>query len=115
MLNVSQNVIALTIVAIGTSLPELVTSVVASRKGEIDIAIGNVVGSNIFNVFFILGLSSAISPITYGFESFIDIIVTLVASVVVYCLLLINKRIGNKKGIILLLMYAIYMFYILIR
>lgn len=115
MLNVSQNVIALTIVAIGTSLPELVTSVVASRKGEVDIAIGNVVGSNIFNVFFILGLSSSISPITYGFDSFIDIIVVLAASIIVYSLLLINKRIGNKKGIILLGLYAIYMVYILMR
>ena len=115
MLNVSQNVIALTVVAIGTSLPELVTSVIASRKGEVDIAIGNVVGSNIFNVFFILGLSSAISPITYGFESFIDIIVVLGASVLVYGLLLINKRIGNKKGIILLIAYAMYMVYILVR
>lgn len=115
MLNVSQNVIALTVVAIGTSLPELVTSVVASRKGEVDIAIGNVVGSNIFNVFFILGLSSAISPITFGVESFIDIIVTLAASIMVYLLLLKNKRFGNKKGIILLAFYVIYMIYILMR
>lgn len=115
MLNISQNVIALTIVAIGTSLPELVTSVVASKKGEVDIAIGNVVGSNIFNIFFILGLSSAISPITFEIESFIDIIVMVVASVIVYLLLLKNKRIGNKKGIILLALYAIYMVYILMR
>lgn len=115
MFNVSQNVIALTIVAIGTSLPELVTSVVASKKGEVDIAIGNVVGSNIFNVFFILGLSSAISPITFGLESFIDIIVMLAASVGTYILLLKNKRIGNKKGIILLASYAVYMAYILVR
>lgn len=115
MLNISQNIIALTIVAIGTSLPELVTSVVASKKGEADIAIGNVVGSNIFNIFFILGLSSAISPITFGIESFIDIIVMVVASVIVYLLLLKNKRIGNKKGIILLALYAVYMVYILMR
>lgn len=115
MLHVSQNVIALTIVAIGTSLPELVTSVIASKKGEADIAIGNVVGSNIFNIFFILGLSSAISPITFGIDSFIDIIVMLLASVMVYLLLLKNKRIGNKKGIILLVAYAIYMVYILMR
>ena len=115
MLNVSQNVIALTIVAIGTSLPELVTSVVASKKGEGDIAIGNAVGSNIFNIFFILGLSSTISPITFGFESFIDIIVMVVASIVVYLLLLKNNRIGNKKGIILLFLYAIYLVYILMR
>ncbi len=115
MFNVSQNVIALTIVAIGTSLPELVTSVVASRKGEVDIAIGNVVGSNIFNIFFILGLSSAISPITFGLDSFIDIIFMLVASIGTYLLLLKNNRIGNKKGIILLASYAIYMVYILMR
>lgn len=115
MLNVSQNVIALTIIAIGTSLPELVTSVVATKKGEADIAIGNVVGSNIFNIFFILGLSSAISPITFGLDSFIDIIVMTVSSVVAYLLLLKNKRIGNKKGIILLGMYIVYMIYILMR
>lgn len=115
MLNVSQNVIALTIVAIGTSLPELVTSVVASRKGEVDIAIGNVVGSNIFNIFFILGLSSAISPITFGVETFIDILVMVASSFMVYILLLKNMRIGNKKGIILLTSYALYMVYILMR
>lgn len=115
MLNVSQNVIALTIVAIGTSLPELVTSAVAAKKGESDIAIGNVVGSNIFNVFFILGLSATISPITYGIESFIDIIIMLISSVMVYLLTLKNFRIGNKKGIILLATYALYMVYILIR
>lgn len=114
-LNISQNVIALTIVAIGTSLPELVTSVVASKKGEVDIAIGNVVGSNIFNIFFILGLSSAISPITYGVESFIDIIFMFICNIVVYLFILKNMRIGNKKGIILLGMYALYMIYILVR
>lgn len=114
-LNISQNVIALTIVAIGTSLPELVTSVIASKKGEVDIAIGNVVGSNIFNVFFILGLSSAISPISYGLDSFIDIVIMLVATIGVYLLLLKNMRIGNKKGIILLVSYALYMIYILVR
>ena len=115
MLNISENVIALTIVAIGTSLPELVTSVVAAKKGESDIAIGNVVGSNIFNIFFILGLSSFVSPITFGFDSFIDIIIVLVASIVVYLLTLKNNRLGNKKSIILLGGYAAYLAYILIR
>lgn len=115
MFHVSQNVIALTIVAIGTSLPELVTSVVAAKKGKADIAIGNVVGSNIFNIFFILGLSSAISPITFGIETFIDIIVMVTASIIVYLLLLKNKSIGNKKGIILLAAYILYMLYILMR
>lgn len=115
MFNISQNVIALTIVAIGTSLPELVTSVVAARKGEVDIAIGNVVGSNIFNIFFILGISSVISPITFDINSFIDIVVMLISTIVVYLLLLKNMRIGNKKGILLLGMYALYMVYILMR
>ena len=115
LLHVSDNVIALTIVAIGTSLPELVTSAVAAKKGESDIAIGNVVGSNIFNVFFILGLSATISPITYGLESFIDIIIMLISSVLVYLLTLKNFRIGNKKGIILLSTYVLYMVYILVR
>lgn len=115
MLNVSQNVIALTIVAIGTSLPELVTSAIAAKKGESDIAIGNVVGSNIFNIFFILGLSATISPITYGFNSFIDIVIMAAASIMVYLLTLKNNRIGNKKGLILLGSYALYMAYIFIR
>lgn len=115
MLHVSQNVIALTIVAIGTSLPELVTSAVAVKKGETDIAIGNVVGSNIFNIFFILGISSVISPIVYGFESYIDIIIMLVASIGVYLLTLKNSRIGKKKSIILLGSYAMYLIYILTR
>ncbi len=115
MFNVSQNVIALTIVAIGTSLPELVTSAVAARKGETDIAIGNVVGSNIFNIFFILGISATISPITYGFDSFVDIIIMLISSVMVYLLTLKNFRIGNKKGLILLGSYILYMICILVR
>ena len=108
-------IIGLTIVALGTSAPEAAVSITASIKGANEIAIGNVVGSNIFNIFFILGLSSTISPITYGFETFIDIIVMTSASIIVYLLLLKNKRIGNKKGIILLAMYISYMVYILIR
>lgn len=115
LLGVSDNVIALTIVAIGTSLPEMVTSIMATKKGEVDIAIGNVVGSNIFNVFFILGLSSAISPITFTLESFYDIIVMTIASFGVYFLLLKNYRIGNKKGPLMVLAYVIYLIYILMR
>ena len=115
MLNVSQNVIALTIVAIGTSLPELVTSVVASRKQEDDIAIGNVVGSNMFNIFFVLGISSAISPITFGIESFYDIMVMIAAGAIVYLFLLKDRKLDYKNGVILLLMYVGYMAYILMR
>ena len=114
-MHISQNVIALTIVAVGTSLPELVTSIVATKKGELDIAIGNVVGSNIFNVFFILGLSSVISPITFGLESFVDIIVSLIATILTYSLLLHKNNIGKKKSIMLLITYIIYLIYIIYR
>lgn len=114
-MHISQNVIALTIVAVGTSLPELVTSIVATKKGELDIAIGNVVGSNIFNVFFILGLSSVISPITFGLESFIDIIVSLLATIFTFILILNKNSIGKKKSFILLVTYIIYLIYIIYR
>ena len=115
MFNISERIIALTIVAIGTSLPEIVTSVVAIKKGITDIAIGNVIGSNIFNVFFVLGLSSTISPITFGMESFIDVIVMFLASIVVYIMLRNNKKIDKKASIILLSIYVLYMIGIFIR
>lgn len=114
-LGVSDNVIALTVVAIGTSLPELVTSVMAVKKGETDIAIGNVVGSNIFNIFFILGLASTVSPITFGLESFIDMIIMGICGLVVFFMVLKNYRIGNKKGPVLIAMYIAYTIYILAR
>lgn len=115
IVGISDNVIALTVVAIGTSLPELVTSVVAAKKKETDIAIGNVIGSNIFNIFFILGLSSTVSPITFGLESLTDIIIMLLAGILVFILTLKNYRIGNKKGLLLVSLYIIYIIYILIR
>lgn len=112
---VSEKVIALTIVAIGTSLPELVTSVIAARKNETDLAIGNVVGSNIFNILFILGISSVISPLTIDFTAFIDIIVMSVTGVIVFALLKNKNEITKRKGILLLVMYFAYLAYILIR
>ena len=115
MLNISQHVIALTIVSIGTSLPELVTFVVATRKGETDLAIGNVVGSNIFNIFMILGLSTSISPIAFNTESLTSVIFLFLVSIGVYLLLLKNYRIGNKKGIILLATFIIYTIYLLVK
>ena len=115
MLKVTDHVIALTIVAVGTSLPELVTSVVATKKGEVDIAIGNVIGSNIFNILFILGLTSVICPLSVVAVSFIDIIIMLVVSVIVFLFLSKNYRIGKAKGITMLLMYVAYIIYIVIR
>ena len=69
----SQTLIGLTIIAMGTSLPELVTSIVASRKDEVDMALGNVIGSNIFNILFVLGVAAAISPVGFALENIIDI------------------------------------------
>lgn len=77
-LGLSQNLIGLTIVACGTSLPELVTSVVAARKNELDMALGNVIGSNIFNILFVLGIAATISPITFIMENVIDIVILVV-------------------------------------
>lgn len=114
-LGISSQLIALTIVAIGTSLPELVTSLVASRKGETDIAIGNVIGSNIFNIFFILGLSSVVQPLLLNLNAFYDIIIMCFVGIIVYLFAIKNRRIGNKKGIIMLILYAIYIFYIAVR
>lgn len=114
-IGVSDSLIALTVVAIGTSLPELVTSAVAVKKGETDLAIGNVIGSNIFNIFFVLGISSVVSPITFGLETFIDTIIMLAAGIIVYLLALKNYRIGNKKGILMIGMYLVYILYIIFR
>ena len=113
--HVSENLIALTIVAIGTSLPELVTSVVAAKKGEADIAIGNVIGSNIFNIFFILGLSASITPLIVVMQSLIDILVMGIAEVLVYFLMLKKFRVSRRKGIFMLALYASYLTYIVIR
>ena len=115
ILKIGDNVIALTVVAIGTSLPELVTSVVAVKKGETDIAIGNVVGSNIFNVFFILGLASTVSPISFGLESYIDIVLMMLSGIIVFFFVLKNYRIGKVKGPIMIGMYILYTIYILMR
>ena len=108
----SENLIGLTIVAFGTSLPELVTSVVAARKKEVDMALGNVIGSNIFNILFVLGVAAAISPMTFIMENVIDIIVLVVMSVVVLIFAWSKQKIVRSEGIVMLLMYAAYMVYI---
>jgi len=112
---VSEGLIALTIVAIGTSLPELVTSVVAAKKKETDIAIGNVIGSCIFNICFILGMSGSIKSIVIGFDSIIDILFMGISGLIVYLFSIKNKRIGLLKGIIMIGMYIGYTIYIIVR
>ncbi len=111
----SQNLIGLTIVAMGTSLPELVTSIVAARKNQVDMAIGNVIGSNIFNILLVLGLSASISPIAFNMENVIDIIILTVMSIIAWIFAKTNGNIKRIEGIIMLLMYAGFTYYICIR
>lgn len=111
----SQNMIGLTIVAMGTSLPELVTSVVAARKHELDMAVGNVIGSNIFNVLLILGLAATISPVTMYMENLIDAAILIGASVIVWILAWSKGKIVKSEGVVMLCMYAAFMVYICVR
>lgn len=111
----SQNLIGLTIVACGTSLPELVTSVVAAKKNELDMALGNVIGSNIFNILFVLGVAAAISPIAFIMENVIDIVILIAMSAVVWGFAWTKKTLDKKEGIVMLAMYAVYLVYICIR
>ena len=110
----SERFIGLTIVAIGTSLPELCTSLVALYKGENDIAVGNVIGSNIFNILFILGATSFISPLNIGIESIIDLMILIVGCIGV--LFMFNDlKIKKHEGISMLMFYVTYCIYIFIR
>jgi len=111
----SENLIGLTIVACGTSLPELVTSVVAAKKNEVDMALGNVIGSNVFNVLFVLGIATSISPIAFIMENIIDIILLTLMSVFVWILGWTKQKIDRREGIIMLVIYAVYLVYICIR
>lgn len=114
-LGLSENLIGLTIVAVGTSLPELVTSIVASRKNEVEMAVGNVLGSNVFNILLILGVAGTISPMTFIMENIIDIVILTAASLLIYLFSWTKERIDRKEGIVMLLMYASYLVYICIR
>lgn len=111
----SPNLIGLTIVAFGTSLPELVTSVVAARKKEVDMALGNVIGSNIFNILLVLGVASAISPLHFNMENVIDIIVLVAMSVIVLLFSWTKQKLVRWEGVVMLLLYAGYTGYIFIR
>lgn len=112
-LGLSEAFIGLTVVAFGTSLPELVTSFVAARKGENDLALGNVIGSNIFNILLILGVSAAIHPMNVAFASIIDLIILTVVSVITWLLAWRGKKINRVEGGIMIAMYVIYVGYLL--
>ncbi len=114
-LGMSQTLVGLTIVSIGTSLPELVTSVVAARKNEIDMAVGNAVGSNVFNILMVLGIASAINPLSLIRENIIDILILIAFSAVVWIFAATKKKISRKEGIAMVAMYLIYAVYIVLR
>ncbi len=107
---ISERVISITVVSLGTSLPELATSVVAALKKNTDIAIGNVVGSNIFNTFFILGISAVITPINVPNSAFIDLILNMVASVLLLAFVLRNYRLNRIHGLLFLTIYSTYLY-----
>ena len=111
----SQTLIGLTIVALGTSLPELVTSIVAARKNEVDMALGNVIGSNIFNILLVLGIAAAISPVGFLMDNIVDTLILIIMSSAVLVFAWTSKVINRKEGIAMLCMYAVYMVYICMR
>lgn len=114
-LGMSELLVGLTIVAVGTSLPELVTSIVAARKGENDIAIGNAIGSCIFNIILILGLSGIILPISIDTACIIDLLVMLASVVIILLLVFKNDSVSKKSGIFLITIYVLYLTYIILR
>lgn len=114
-MGMSQTLVGLTIVSIGTSLPELVTSIVAARKNEIGMALGNAIGSNVFNILMVLGIASAISPIEFLTENIIDIVILLVFTLIVWLFAATKQRLDRREGILMLLLYAAYAVYIIVR
>ncbi len=107
---ISERVISVTVVSLGTSLPELATSVVAAFKKNTDIAIGNVVGSNIFNTLFILGISAVITPIDVPSSAFIDLILNMIASILLLLFVFRNYRLNRAHGLLFLAVYSTYLY-----
>lgn len=113
IIGMSERLIGLTIVAFGTSLPELVTSVTAALKGKSDIAVGNIVGSNIFNILFVVGTSALITPVAYAADFFVDSIVCIASAVLLWLCVFKNKRLGRLGGAVMLFGYAGYFVYLM--
>lgn len=112
--HIDDRIIALTIVAIGTSLPELVTSVVAARKGETDIAVGNILGSNIFNIFLVAGMASLFYPLAFTHNNLIDAIVALAAALLLFVFGIANKKheLNKISGVVMLVCFVGYYVYL---
>ena len=115
VLGLSEALIGLTIVALGTSLPELVTSVIAAKKGESDIAVGNVIGSNIFNIFLILGVSATITPMNVSNTYLYDMAVLVAVMLVTYIPIAITKKVSRWMGITMVAVYLAYTAYLIMR
>ena len=109
----SERFIGLTIVALGTSLPELVTSVTAAIKGKPDIAVGNIVGSNIFNILFVVGSTALITPVAYSANFMVDSIVAIGATVFLWVCVIMKKKLNRPAGVVMLLAYAAYFVYLI--
>lgn len=109
----SERLIGLTIVAFGTSLPELVTSVTAAIKGKADIAVGNIIGSNIFNILFVVGIASVITPVVYAGAFVVDSIVCIATAVLLWLCVVRKQKLQRSGGIIMLICYAAYFIYLL--
>ncbi len=112
---ISDRVIGLTIVACGTSLPELITSTKAALRGNADLAVGNIVGSNIFNILFILGTSSLITPLTFGTDFLIDAVVSIAAALLLLLFCRKERALKRWHGIVFIILYAIYFVYLFMR
>lgn len=110
---ISERFIGLTIVALGTSLPELVTSIAAARKGKADIAIGNIVGSNIFNILFVVGTTSLITPVVFASNFIIDTAIAIAAGILLLVGVLRKKELSRATGIIMLVCYGAYFIYLI--
>lgn len=111
IIGLSDAFIGLTVVALGTSLPELVTSVVAARRGHGDLAIGNAIGSNIFNIFWVLGLSATIHPLTVSGENMMDMVFAAITSMLLFLALFVGRKhvIGRAEGIFFMALYIVYL------
>ncbi|PID14986.1 sodium:proton exchanger [Sporosarcina sp. P34] len=114
-LGMSEALVGLTIIAIGTSLPELVTSISAALKKESEIALGNIVGSNIFNILFVLGASSVITPIAVNDKVFSDVVIMLVLTLVLLLFARTGFKIGKREGLMLAVTYVVYLVYVILR
>lgn len=114
-MGVSQTLIGLTVVAFGTSLPELATSIMAAKKNEVDMALGNAIGSNIFNILMVLGIAAAISPIAFITENIIDIVILIAFSAIVWIMAWTKNELSKKEGWAMVILYAVYVVYICMR